>query len=43
MSSAKKKWGHGTEDFKKDAYIAQRDRIAARHRKMLGVGEFEVL
>ena len=38
MGAAKKKWGFGTEDFNKDAYIAQRNKIATRHRKMLGAG-----
>jgi hypothetical protein len=38
MGAAKKKWGYGTDEFNKQAYIDQRNRIATRHRKMLGAG-----
>jgi hypothetical protein len=38
MDAAKKKWGFGTEDFDKDKYVEQRNKIASRHRKMLGAG-----
>jgi hypothetical protein len=38
MRAAKKKWGYGTDEFNKQAYIDQRNRIATRHRKMLGAG-----
>jgi hypothetical protein len=38
MDAAKNKWGYGTDDFNKQAYINQRNKIARRHRKMLGAG-----
>jgi len=38
MGAAKKKWGYGTDEFNKQAYIDQRNKIARRHRKMLGAG-----
>ena len=38
MGAAKKKWGYGTDEFNRQAYIDQRNKIATRHRKMLGAG-----
>ena len=38
MGAAKRKWGYDTDEFNKQAYIDQRNKIATRHRKMLGAG-----
>ena len=39
MDAAKKKYGFGTDDFNKSEWIKQRNKIASRHRRMIGAGD----
>ena len=39
MDAAKKKHGFGTDDFNKSDFIKQRNKIASRHRRMVGAGD----
>ena len=39
MDEAKKKYGFGTDDFNKSDFIKQRNKIASRHRRMVGAGD----
>lgn len=39
MDAAKKKYGFGTDDFNKSEWIKARNKIASRHRRMIGAGD----